>query len=76
MRRTFRVIATVIPVAALGACVSPTAPAPASTECVSGKVPYATCGNRDYINPLGDYINPLGDYINPLGSISAARPGE
>ena len=75
MRRLLRVLITVVPVAALAACVSPTAPAPAATQCMSGKVPNATCENRDYINPLGDYINPLGDYINPLGAI-AVRSGE
>ncbi|NUQ12479.1 MAG: hypothetical protein HUU26_09180 [Gemmatimonadaceae bacterium] len=67
MRRVLRLVATVIPVVALSACISPTSPAPSSTECLAGKVPYTSCGNRDYINPLGDYINPLGDYINPLG---------
>jgi hypothetical protein len=75
MRRVLRVVSTLIPVAALAACVSPTAPtSPESTPCVAGKVPYATCANPDYINPLGDYINPLGDYINPLGNV--VRPGE
>lgn len=69
MRPVLRVVATVIPVAALAACVSPTAPATDEAKCVAGKVPYATCENRDYINPLGDYINPLGDYINPLGAV-------
>lgn len=74
MRRILRLVTTLIPVAALAACVSPTAPAE-SSPCVSGKVPYANCANRDYVNPLGDYVNPLGDYVNPLGSI-AIRPGE
>ena len=75
MRRVLRVVSTVIPVAALAACTSPMAPAPASTPCLAGKVPYATCVNGDYVNPLGDYVNPLGDYVNPLGSV-AVRPGE
>jgi hypothetical protein len=71
MRRLVRVITTILPVAALAACVSPTAPAPsAEVQCTSGKIPYASCGNRDYVNPLGDYVNPLGDYVNPLGSRS------
>lgn len=67
MRRDLRVVSTLISVAALAACVSPTAPSPASTQCLAGKVPYATCVSKDYINPFGDYINPFGDYINPLG---------
>jgi hypothetical protein len=75
MRRVLRVVISLIPVAALAACVSPTAPASESTACVAGKVPYASCVNRDYVNPLGDYVNPLGDYVNPLGSL-AVRPGE
>jgi hypothetical protein len=60
---------TVIPIAALAACASPMAPAQADTACMAGKVPYATCVNRDYVNPLGDYVNPLGDYVNPLGNV-------
>lgn len=75
MRRVLRVLSTIIPVAALAACASPTAPSPEAAPCLAGKVPYANCVNRDYINPLGDYINPLGDYINPLGNVSV-RPGE
>jgi ABC-type oligopeptide transport system substrate-binding subunit len=75
MRRVFRVLSTLVPVAALTACVSPTAPSPASTSCQSGKVPNATCVNPDYVNPLGDYVNPLGDYVNPLGTLSV-RSGE
>ena len=70
MRRVLRVVSTLIPVVALAACVSPTAPStPDLTDqkCLAGKVPYATCVNRDYVNPLGDYVNPLGDYVNPLG---------
>jgi len=75
MRRVLRVVSTLIPVAALAACVSPTAPSPASTPCLAGKVPYATCVNRDFVNPLGDFVNPLGDFVNPLGNV-AVRPGE
>jgi hypothetical protein len=69
MRRVLRVSMIVIPVAVLAACTSPMAPVAPEQSCLAGKVPYATCVNRDYINPLGDYINPLGDYINPLGSV-------
>lgn len=81
MRRILRLVTAIIPVAALAACVSPTAPA-TSTSCMAGKVPYSTCENRDYVNPLGDYVNPLGDYVNPLGDYVnplgsiAIRPGE
>ena len=76
MRRVLRVVTTIVPVVALAACVSPTAPStPETTACLAGKVPYATCANKDYINPLGDYINPLGDYINPLGN-QVIKPGE
>jgi hypothetical protein len=76
MRRALRIVTTIIPVAALAACVSPTAPSsPETTPCLAGKVPYATCANKDFINPLGDFINPLGDFINPLGNVSV-RPGE
>lgn len=75
MRRVLRVVITVIPVVALAACVSPMAPAPVSESCLAGKVPYATCVNRDFVNPLGDFVNPLGDFVNPLGSV-AVRPGE
>ena len=67
MRRVTRLVVTVVPVVALAACASPTAPAAFENACPSGKVPYATCANPDYINPMGDYINPMGDYINPLG---------
>ena len=74
MRRVLRVSMIVIPVAALAACTSPMAPVAPEQSCLAGKVPYATCANRDYINPLGDYINPLGDYINPLGNV--VKPGE
>jgi hypothetical protein len=73
MRRAFLLV-SVIPAAALTACASPTAPS-ATTPCLAGKVPYATCANRDYVNPLGDYVNPLGDYVNPLGNV-VVRPGE
>jgi hypothetical protein len=73
--RVLRVVSSIIPLAALAACTSPMAPAPVNAPCLSGKVPYATCENRDYVNPLGDYVNPLGDYVNPLGSLSV-RPGE
>ena len=66
MRRVTRLVVTVVPVVALAACASPTAPV-SFDNCPSGKVPYATCANRDYINPVGDYINPVGDYINPVG---------
>ena len=62
-----RLAITVFPVLALAACASPTAPASFGNSCPSGKVPYATCANPDYINPVGDYINPVGDYINPVG---------
>jgi hypothetical protein len=54
-------------VAALAACTSPMAHVAPEQSCLAGKVPYATCVNRDYVNPLGDYVNPLGDYVNPLG---------
>ena len=77
MRRVLRVISTLIPVAALAACVSPMAPAPASASCLAGKVPYATCANKDFVNPLGDFVNPLGDFVNPLGDdTTAVRPPE
>jgi hypothetical protein len=75
MRRVLRVVTVLIPVATLAACVSPTAPSEEPAPCVAGKVPYATCANKDFINPLGDFINPLGDFINPLGNVSI-RPGE
>lgn len=75
MRRVVRLVSTLIPFVALAACVSPTAPSATSPSCTAGKVPYATCVNPDYVNPLGDYVNPLGDYVNPLGSL-AVRPGE
>lgn len=75
MRRVIRLVSTVLPVAALAACVSPTAPSEEPKTCLAGKVPYASCVNRDYVNPLGDYVNPLGDYVNPLGNLSI-RPGE
>jgi hypothetical protein len=75
MRRVLRVVSTLIPVAAFAACVSPTAPSPASTQCLAGKVPYATCVNKDYINPFGDYINPFGDYINPFGDDTTKTGG-
>ena len=75
MRRVLRVVSTFIPIAALAACVSPTAPASEATPCLAGKVPYANCVNRDFVNPLGDFVNPLGDFVNPLGSV-AIRPGE
>jgi hypothetical protein len=73
MRRVIRLVSTVLPVAALAACASPTAPEEPKA-CLAGKVPYATCVNPDYVNPLGDYVNPLGDYVNPLGYLSI-RPG-
>jgi hypothetical protein len=73
--RVLRVVSSLISLAALAACTSPMAPAPVTAPCLSGKVPYATCENRDYVNPLGDYVNPLGDYVNPLGSLSV-KPGE
>ena len=77
MRRVRRVISTLIPVAALAACVSPMAPAPASASCLAGKVPYATCANKDFVNPLGDFVNPLGDFVNPLcDDTTAVRPPE
>ena len=61
MRRVLLVVSTIIPVAALAACASPTGPAPAFESCRSGKIPYGSCANGDFINPLGDFINPLGD---------------
>lgn len=70
MRRILRLVTTVVPVVALSACASPTAPAEAEAPCLAGKVPYATCANRDFVNPLGDFVNPLGDFVNPLGSYS------
>lgn len=66
MRRGLFVLSTLVLVGALAACASPTGLAP-TTACLAGKIPYATCENRDYVNPLGDYVNPLGDYVNPLG---------
>ena len=66
MRPINRLFAIIVPVAILAACSSPMAPSPVNS-CPSGKVPYATCANPDYVNPLGDYVNPLGDYVNPLG---------
>jgi hypothetical protein len=67
MRRVHRLVITVIPVIALAACASPTAPVSSENSCPAGKVPYASCANRDYVNPIGDYVNPLGDYVNPIG---------
>jgi hypothetical protein len=67
MRRVHRLVITVVPVIALAACASPTAPVSFENSCPSGKVPYATCANRDYVNPVGDYVNPVGDYVNPVG---------
>ena len=75
MRRVLRVVSTFIPVAAFAACVSPTAPSPASTSCLGGKVPYATCVNKDYVNPFGDYVNPFCDYVNPFGDDTTKTGG-
>ena len=62
MRRFLLVVGTFIPVATLAACTSPTAPSPESERCVvGGKVPYATCANKDWVNPWGDWVNPWGD---------------
>ena len=62
MRRFLLVLGTFIPVATLAACASPTAPSVESERClVGGKVPYASCSNKDLINPWGDLINPWGD---------------
>ena len=73
MHRAIRLALVLTPAAALAACANPTGPEP--VECRSGKIPYAACENRDYVNPLGDYVNPLGDYVNPLGAY-AVRPAE
>jgi hypothetical protein len=67
MSRIHRLVITVVPVIAFAACASPTAPVAFDNSCPSGKVPYATCANRDYVNPVGDYVNPVGDYVNPVG---------
>ena len=62
MRRFLLVVGTIIPVATLAACTSPTAPSIESARCLAGgKVPYASCANKDYTNPWGDYTNPWGD---------------
>jgi hypothetical protein len=62
MRRFLLVVGTLIPVATLAACTSPTAPSAESERCLAnGKVPYASCANKDYVNPWGDYVNPWGD---------------
>lgn len=62
MRRFLLVVGTFIPVAALAACASPTAPSGESERClVGGKVPYAGCSSRDVVNPWGDVVNPWGD---------------
>jgi hypothetical protein len=71
MRRTLKLAVFATAAVVLGACASPTAPA--SLACQDGKVPYATCPNKDYINPAGDYINPAGDYINPAGNYVRGR---
>ena len=74
MRRAFRVVTTIIPVAALAACVSPTAPSSEEPRCLAGKVPYASCANKDYVNPIGN-INPLADYVNPIGRDTVRNGG-
>jgi hypothetical protein len=72
MRRTIKLAVFASTVITLAACSTPTAPV-ASLACQDGKVPYATCPNKDYINPAGDYINPAGDYINPAGNYVRGR---
>lgn len=72
MRRTIRLVVLVAVTSALAACTSPTAPA--QFTCQNAKVPYATCANKDYVNPAGDYVNPAGDYVNPAGNV--VRPTE
>jgi hypothetical protein len=67
MRRVLCLVSTLVVAATLAACSSPMSPDFDTKSCLAGKVPYAACANRDYVNPLGDYVNPLGDYVNPLG---------
>ena len=62
MRRFLLLVGTFIPVATLAACTSPTAPLSESERCLVGaKVPYASCANKDWVNPWGDWVNPWGD---------------
>jgi hypothetical protein len=62
MRRFLLVVGTFIPVATLAACTSPTEPSVETERCLaSGKVPYASCSNKDVVNPWGDVVNPWGD---------------
>lgn len=62
MRRFLLLVGTFIPVATLAACTSPTAPSSESERCLVGaKVPYASCANKDWVNPWGDWVNPWGD---------------
>ena len=62
MRRFLLVVGTFVPSAVFAACSSPTAPSAAPEACLAnGKVPYAGCANKDYVNPWGDYVNPWGD---------------
>jgi hypothetical protein len=73
MRRFFLVMGSFIAVAA-AACASPTAPSVTTERCaVGGKVPYASCSNKDLINPWGDLINPWGD--DTTGTDTTRRGG-
>jgi hypothetical protein len=61
MRRFLLVMGSFIAVGT-AACASPTAPSITAERCaVGGKVPYASCADKDYTNPWGDYTNPWGD---------------
>jgi hypothetical protein len=61
MRRFLLVMGSFIAVAT-AACASPTAPSVEAERClVGGKVPYASCSNKDIVNPWGDIVNPWGD---------------
>ena len=75
MRRVLRLVSIVIPIAALAACASPTAPDASASCAIPGRTNTGTCVNRDFVNPLGDFVNPLGDFVNPLGRDST-RSGE
>jgi hypothetical protein len=73
MRRFFLVMGSFIAVAT-AACASPTAPSVTTERCaVGGKVPYASCSNKDLINPWGDLINPWGD--DTTGTDTTRRGG-
>ena len=74
MRRFFLVMGSFIAVA-MAACASPTAPSVDTTRCLSGKVPYASCTNKDLVNPWGDLVNPWGDLVNPWGDDSVKKGG-